>query len=60
MQIEHWKMAKNPRKQTSDKVSTLAAKVLKGKKPTPAEARTLAGSVLTQDETKGKRPKKKP
>ena len=48
-----------PKKQTSDKVSTLASKVLSGKKkPTPAESRTLAASVLSQDEKKGKRKKK--
>tara|TARA_R110002074_G_scaffold170005_4_gene332076 strand:+ start:105109 stop:105315 length:207 start_codon:yes stop_codon:yes gene_type:complete len=46
------------KKQTSDKVSTLASKVLSGsKKPTAAETRTLAASVLSQDETKGKRKK---
>jgi len=54
-------MAKTPRKppakkQSSDRVSTLAAKVLSGaKKPTAAEARSLAASVLSQDEVKGKR-----
>ena len=37
-------------KQSSPKVSSLAAKVLAGKKPTPAEVKTLAASVLTQDE----------
>ncbi len=47
-----------PKKQTSDKISTLASKVLSGKKkPTAAEARSLAASVLSQDETKGKRKK---
>lgn len=45
-----------PKKQTTDKVSTLASKVLSGsKKPTKAEINTLAASVLSQDETKGKR-----
>lgn len=43
-------------KQSSDKTSALAAKVLSGaKKPTAKEAKTLAASVLSQDETKGKR-----
>lgn len=45
-----------PRKQSSSKVSTLAAKVLSGtKKPTTADAKTLAASVLSQDEKKGQK-----
>jgi hypothetical protein len=36
----------------------LAAKVLSGKKPTIAEAKSLAGAVLSQDEKKGQGPKK--
>ena len=47
-----------PRKQSSPKVSTLASKVLSGKKPTVREAKTLAASVLSQDETKGQSKKK--
>ena len=43
------------KKQSGDSTSTLAAKVLKGKKPTKSEILALAGSVLSQDETKGKR-----
>jgi len=39
-------MAKGER--TSGKVATIAAKVLSGKKPTAAEAKTLAASALTQ------------
>ena len=46
---------KTPKKESSDKLSTLAAKVLKGYKPTPAELKSLGASVLSQDETKGKR-----
>lgn len=42
-----------PKKQSTSKVSTLAAKVLSGKKPTTNEAKTLAASVLSQDEKKG-------
>jgi len=42
-----------PRKQTTDRLSRLAAKVLAGKKPTLKEAQQLAGSVLGQDEKKG-------
>ncbi len=41
-------------KQSSPKISSLAAKVLAGKKATPAEAKKLAGSVLSQDEKKGR------
>lgn len=44
------------KKQSSSKVSTLASRVLSGqKKPTAAEARRLAASVLSQDEKKGNR-----
>jgi hypothetical protein len=53
-------MAKKPKKQTSDRVSSIAGKVLAGKKPTLAETKALAASVLSQDETKGKRKSKKP
>lgn len=43
-----------PKKQTSSRVSTLAAKVLAGtKKPTVRETLTLAAAALGQDETKG-------
>jgi hypothetical protein len=43
-----------PKKQTSPRISTLAAKVLSGaKKATPADAKKLAASVLSQDEKKG-------
>lgn len=46
-------MAKNER--TSGKVATIAGKVLAGKKPTPAEAKILAASALTQTtDKKGK------
>ena len=48
------------KKQSSDKVSTLASKVLSGSKtPTKAEVKTLAASVLSQDEKKGSRSTKK-
>lgn len=44
------------KKQSSSKVSSLASRVLSGqKKPTAAEARRLAASVLSQDEKKGNR-----
>jgi len=47
-----------PKKQSSSNVSTIAAKVLAGKEPTKTEAKKLAASVLSQDETKGQKPKK--
>lgn len=47
--------AKPAPKQTSDKLSSIAAGILGGKKATPAEIKALAGSVLSQDQTKGKR-----
>lgn len=47
-----------PKKQSSSQVSTIAGKVLAGKKPTQTQARTLAASVLSQDEKKGQTKKK--
>jgi hypothetical protein len=41
------------KKQSTSSTSTLASQVLAGKKPTPAQAKTLAASVLGQDERKG-------
>jgi hypothetical protein len=47
-------------KQSSDELSSLAARVLAGHEPTPAEAKSLAASVLAQDTTKGrKKPRKR-
>lgn len=40
-------------KQTSSRISSLAAKVLGGYEPTEAEIRFLAASALSQDEVKG-------
>ena len=49
-------MTKKPPKQTSDRLSTLASNVLSGaKKPTKTEINALAGSVLSQDQKKGRR-----
>jgi hypothetical protein len=49
----------SPRKQSTPPVSSLASKVLSGdKKPTTADAKRLAASVLSQDETKGQRKKR--
>lgn len=45
------------RKQSGDKASSIAGKVLAGKTPTKSETKTLAASVLAQDEHKGKRKK---
>jgi hypothetical protein len=42
-------------KQSSSKMSSLAAKVLAGKKATTAESMKLAASVLSQDEKKGQK-----
>lgn len=48
-----------PKKQSSSKTSTLASKVLSGSvKPTPKQSKTLAASVLGQDEKKGNSKKK--
>jgi hypothetical protein len=42
------------KKQSTSKTSTLAGKVLSGeKKPTLKESKSLAASVLSQDEKKG-------
>jgi hypothetical protein len=47
------------KKQSTPKTSTLASKVLSGeKKPTLKESRSLAASVLSQDEKKGQVPRK--
>lgn len=47
------------KKQSSPSVSTLASKVLSGQKTaTQADAKKLAASVLSQDETKGQGKKK--
>ena len=42
-------------KQTGNKASSIAGKVLGGAKPTQAQVKTLAASVLSQDEKKGRR-----
>ncbi len=44
-------------KRSGDKTSSTAGKVLSTGKATPKQARTLAASVLGQDEVKGKRGK---
>jgi len=46
-----------PKKQSGDKASSIAGKVLGGKKATQKEALIMAGSVLGQDEKKGPRKK---
>jgi hypothetical protein len=47
-----------PRKQSGNKTSSLAGKILSGgKNATQADAKKLAASVLSQDETKGRRKK---
>ena len=55
-------MAKPPSKpaQSSPKMSSLAAKVMSGSvKPTPAQVRSLAASVVRQDQTPGQKPGKR-
>lgn len=47
-----------PTKQSSPKLSTTASKVLQGHKPAQKEAKSLAASVLSQDEKKGQSTKK--
>jgi hypothetical protein len=48
------------KKQSGNATSTLAAKVLAGStKPSAKEVKSLAASVLGQDEKKGKTPGKK-
>lgn len=42
------------KKQSTPKASTIASKALQGKPITSKELKTLAGSVLSQDEKKGK------
>ncbi len=44
-----------PRKQSSPKLSTIASKVLSGKKLTASQVKSLAASVLSQDEKKGQK-----
>ena len=50
---------KAAKKETSDQMSTLASKAMRGEKLTAAEIRSLGASVLSQDETPGRRKKKK-
>lgn len=45
------------KKQSGDKVSTIASKALRGEKLTKTQVKSLGGSVLSQDENKGKKDK---
>lgn len=45
------------KKESGNKTSSTASKVLRTGKATPKEVKSLAASVLSQDETKGKRKK---
>jgi len=48
------------KKQSSSRISSLASKVLGGNiRPTKKDAKKLAASVLSQDETKGQQKKKR-
>ena len=49
------KAKRKPRKQTSNAMAKLAGYILAGGTFTFADVRRLAGSVLSQDETRGKR-----
>jgi hypothetical protein len=46
------------KKVTGNTPSHIASEVLRGKTPSPSQVRTLAGSVLSQDETRGPQKKK--
>lgn len=50
------------KKETSDRMSAIAARALRGEKMTPEEIQAMGGALLVQDETPGPRkpPKKKP
>jgi len=48
-------MTKKVHKESSDAMSKLASRALRGEKLTDDEIKSLAGCVLTQDQTKGKR-----
>ena len=52
-------MTKKVHKESSDAMSKLASRALRGEKLTDDEIKSLAGCVLTQDQTKGKRTAKK-
>lgn len=45
------------KKESSNKTSSIASKVLRTGKASQKEVKSLAASVLSQDETKGKRKK---
>ena len=49
---------KTPRKQSSSRVSRIASRALRGENMTQKEIKSLAGSVLAQDETKGQKKRK--
>lgn len=46
------------KKETSDKMASLASRVLRTGEATASERKALAACVLAQDETKGKRQNK--
>jgi hypothetical protein len=52
-------MAKQPPRQTSPRVSTVASRILSGdlKNPTSSQMKSVAASALGQDQTKGQNPK---
>lgn len=46
------------KKQTGNTLASLGSRAMRGEKMKPKEIRSLGASVVSQDETKGKRPKK--
>jgi hypothetical protein len=51
-------MAKSkPPRQTSPRISTIAAKTMNGYKPTAKETLSMAASLVSQDQTKGQKAK---
>lgn len=49
---------KTPPRQTSPRISTIAAKTLSGDlSPSKSQVKAMAASLLSQDQTKGQKPK---
>lgn len=56
-------MAKTPskppaHKQSGNNMSTIGSKAMRTGKATPSEIRSMGASIVSQDETKGRRPTK--
>lgn len=49
---------KTPPRQTSSRISTIASRTLSGDlSPSEAQVKAMAASLLSQDQTKGQKPK---